>query len=149
MSTPNEAQVAEDYINRHEDVLTLAAGELSEDLISFVAAELDDEMLDGVDIHRVMERRDDLASEPITISIVLGLSTAAAVAAVGRIVERWIEKKRQLEHLKVIMEAYKVGPEAAQILAELARAHAEVSISYPLNSATPTAEGTDLGEGAQ
>jgi ribosomal protein S12 methylthiotransferase accessory factor YcaO len=85
----------------------------------------------------------------IRIRSASNLGTAAAVAAVGRIIERWIEKRRQRENIELTIEAYKLDPEAARIVADLALAHAEVSISYPLNSATPTAEGTDLGEGAQ
>lgn len=148
MSSSNKEQAAQDYMNRHEDVLTLAAGELSEDLISFVAAELDDEMLDGVDIYRVMERRDDLASEPITIAIVCGLG-ATAIVAVGRIIERWLENKRQRETIELTIHAYKISAEAAQIIAGIALKHAEVSVSYSLNSLPLTSERTDLGECAQ
>lgn len=148
MRTSNKEQAVQDYIGRHEDVLTLAAGELSEDLISYVAGKLDDDMLDGVEIYRDMERRDDLASEPVTIGIAIGLSTAAVVA-VGRIIERWIEKRRQRENVELVIEAYKLAPEAGRIIAGLAMKHAEVSVSYSLSSATPSTDPANLEESSQ
>lgn len=147
MENPKTDQAAYNYMKRHDDVLALAAGELSEDLIRFVTAELDDEVLDEVDVYRVLDRQDDLASEPITIAVVLGLGTAATYS-VGRIVERWIEKKRQHENIELVIEAYKVAPEAGRIVADLARNHSEVSVAYPLASDTPTAGLTDAGNGA-
>lgn len=148
MGNQDKEQTAQEYSERHEDVLTLTAGELTEDLIRFVTGELDDEVLDDVDVHRVLARQDDLASEPITIAVVLGLSTATVVA-VGRIIERWIEKKRQRENIELTIEAFKLGPKAGQLIGNLARSHAEVSVSYSLSSVLPVTGLTELGDGAQ
>jgi hypothetical protein len=66
-----------------------------------------------------------LASEPVTAAVLIGLGSAAVVS-VGRIIERWIEKRRQAENLNLVLQAYRVSEEAGAVLAETAKRHAEV-----------------------
>jgi hypothetical protein len=119
------------YSREHENVLLLSSDELTEDLIRYFATELDDDTLDQMDVLRHLVRRDDLASEPVTACVLIGLG-GTAVVVVGRMIERWIEMRRQAEHLAVVVEGFRVSDEAGRTLADLAARHAEVSIEYTL-----------------
>ena len=123
----NLDETVEMYSTKYDDVLLLSAGDdLTEDLVGYITKELSDEELDQIDVHRELDRRDDLASEPITIACLIGASSAVAVA-VGRIVERWLETKRQEEQINLTMTAYKESPEAGKAVAGIVRTHAGVA----------------------
>jgi hypothetical protein len=114
--------------------LEIDAGRRTEDLLQFITAELDDETLDAIGVERRPMKGGTLASEPFTASAMLTLA-AAGVVAVGRIIERWLEKQRQLEQLKLVAEGFKQSDEAGKALAKLSEKHAAVSIAYRLASA--------------
>jgi hypothetical protein len=112
-----------EYRKKHENVILLSAGEYSEDLIEYITDQLDDEALDTMDVYRELERQDDLAAEPITAAVLIGVPS---VIAVGRIIERWIEKRRQAENLKLVLKAYKISESAGKGAAEVAGRHSEI-----------------------
>ncbi len=130
----DQTQVIAEYASRYDGVLKFSAGEDSEGFIRFLTSELSDDELDDIDVHRLLDRKDDLASEPITAAVLIGLGSVV-VRAVGRIVERWLEKERQREQVELVIEAYKVSPEVAKVVSDIVTAHARVSVAYPLNSA--------------
>ena len=109
--------------------LRLEAGDRTEERLQFVTAELDDATLDEVDVHREIGPPSGVASEPITAAVTLTLGTAAVVAVL-RIVERWLEKQRQLETMRIIAEGFSQSDEAGKQLAKLAETHAGISTSY-------------------
>ena len=114
-----------------DTVISLSAGDETESLVRFITNELDDESLDHMEVMRDLERRRDLASEPVTVAALLGLGGVTAVA-VGRIIERWQENRRQREAAKTIIEAFKVSKDAGIALTELESRHADVAVAYQL-----------------
>jgi hypothetical protein len=109
--------------------IKLMAGDDTEDLISFVANELPPELLDAMEIERIHAEDIQVASEPITVGALISLTSVAAIA-VTRLLEKWIENRREREHMNLVVRAFGVSDEAGRALAELARKHADVSISY-------------------
>ena len=115
------------FENKHENVLLMSAGDYSEELIQYITNELDDATLDTIDVHRDLERRDDLASEPITAAVLIGLS-GTAIVIVGRIIERWLENRRQQQTLRIVLKAYQVSSEAGRDLASVAAKYSEIAV---------------------
>lgn len=111
--------------------LILEAGENTEELLQFITSEMDDATLDKIDVHRDVVKPDNLATEPLTIAATLTLSTTLVII-VGRIIERWLENQRQLDHLRIVAAGFKESDEAGNGLAQVSKAHAAVSISYGL-----------------
>jgi hypothetical protein len=109
--------------------LKIEAGDQTEDFIQCVTSGLDDATLDKIDINRELAKPSSLASEPITIGVTVTLGTAA-IAAVTRLVERWLESQRQLKTLRIVVDA--PTDEAKKLLTGLAEKHAQVSLSYSL-----------------
>jgi hypothetical protein len=114
------------------NILEIDAGPLTEDLVSYVTEQLDDETLDQIEVGRELDRPDDFASEPITISVILIFTTTAAVIEVGRMVERWIEKKRQEGQVNLLIKAYTVSTEAGEAVEKAVAKHSEVAKVMPL-----------------
>jgi hypothetical protein len=112
--------------------LRLEAGDLTEELLRFVTAELDDATLDQIEVERTRRASEGLASEPLTAAATLTLATTAVVA-VTRLIERWLEKQRQLETLTIVAEGFTESDEAGRELAKLAASHANVSVKHELS----------------
>ncbi len=109
--------------------IRIEAGDQTEDLIQFVTKQLDDATLDEIEIKREVEWPSGLASEPITIAVtMIGMTV---IVEVTRLVERWLEKKRQIETLKIVASA--PTNEIAEQLTRLAEKHVQVSIKYELS----------------
>jgi hypothetical protein len=103
-------------------------GEDTEDLIGQITKELEEKkLLDQVKIGRELIQSDDLGSEPFTIAAIVICSTAVTIE-VGRIVERWQEKRRQREQIKLTIEAFTVSEEAGKAVAKLAEKHADTDL---------------------
>lgn len=109
--------------------LVLSMDKSTEDLWQYVTANLDDSTLDGIEVERDIKDPSGLASEPVTTAIILALSPLAA-AAVLRLVEKWMEAKRQREQLEIVLRGFSISDEAGESAASLARKHADVSIKY-------------------
>lgn len=108
--------------------LKLSAGKDTEDLAKFVFAELDDETLDEIEVEREHAPAHGLASEPVTVTLILTLGPPA-ILAIGRLTERWLEARRQERQMRLVMEAYEASPEAGQALKALAERNAEVALA--------------------
>jgi len=121
----------DDLRGRFDTVISVSAGENTEELVRYITSELDDESLDQIEIDRNLDRRGDLASEPITVAALVGLA-GVTVVTVGRIIERWQESRRQRDQSKTIIEAFKLSDDAGEAVAELASRHADVAIEYEL-----------------
>jgi hypothetical protein len=117
-------------------------GEDTEDLISYVVAELADpkinllvqadpkvNLLDEVEIDRQLHRPDDMAGEPITIGVLVVCGTVTATIAVGRIVERWMENKRQEKQIKLTIAAFTTSEAAGKAVAEIAKKNAGTELT--------------------
>jgi hypothetical protein len=110
---------------------TLEAGEDTSDLDQFVFQQADLPPIDELVVKREFSRPDGLASEPITVTVIIGAAATTAVV-IGRIVERWLENRRQREAVRVIVEVARELPELAEQLIKLEREHSRVSVSYRL-----------------
>jgi hypothetical protein len=118
-----------------DDVFLLSANDSTEDLVSFLTSELSDAELDEIDVYRELKRRGDLASEPLTAAVLIGVS-GKLILTVGRIIERWLENRRQKEQIELTMIAFKESRRAGEAVSDIVRSNAGVSVEYKL--APPT-----------
>jgi hypothetical protein len=116
--------------------LLLEAGDDTESLVRYITNELEDNELDQVDVKREVAQSENLATEPLTITATLLLS-APLVIAVGRIIERWLENRNQLDHLRIVAEGFEQSDKVGKSLAEISKAHAKVSVEYRLAGIAP------------
>jgi hypothetical protein len=56
--------------------------------------------------------------------------TPVAVIAVARLLEKWLEARRQREQMNLVIQAFGVSSEAGEALAQVAQKHSDVSISF-------------------
>ncbi|MEK8031438.1 hypothetical protein AACH06_11470 [Ideonella sp. DXS29W] len=113
--------------------LMLDAGRYTEDLLAFLTNELDNEILDQIEIERRNLKSEKLATEPVTVAATLTLATTAVVV-VGRIIERWLENRRQLDQLRVVANGFNQSDEAGRALAALGKENAKVAVTYGMPS---------------
>lgn len=109
--------------------LLLEAGPETEDLVRYVTGELDDTTLDELEIDRKPAESHGLANELITSAVIITLGTAT-VSVVARLIERWLEIRRQTDVLKIVAAGFAQSDEAGRALADLAKKHSEVSVAY-------------------
>lgn len=112
--------------------LRISAGEDTEAMLQFVLEDLSDEQLDELDIHRTPAPDYGMNNEPITISVVIG---AATVAAVTRLIGQWIETRRQIKQLEIVAQVPEDHPETRNALVKLAGDNAAVALRYAEPSA--------------
>src|SRR6266404_3186120 len=101
--------------------LLIEAGDDTENLLQFITSELDDQTLDQIEVQRSVAKPENLATEPLTIAAALVL-TPPLVIVVGRIIERWLENRNQLAHLKIVAEGFNQSDEAGRSLTDLSKA---------------------------
>jgi hypothetical protein len=111
--------------------LELNADQFTEDVWQYVSEHLDDPTLDSIGVKRTVQDSPDLASEPVTTTIVLTLAPLAAVAVL-RLIEKWMEAERQRQQLEIVLRGFAVSDEAGKAAASLAGKHAQVSIKHGL-----------------
>ena len=116
--------------------LELSVGNRTEELIQYLTSELTDVQIDQIEITRSSSVSDKLATEPLTIAATITLSTTLVIA-LGRIIERWIEKQNQLEHMRIVADGFQSSDEAGKGLVKLSEKHASVSIQYRLPTSAP------------
>lgn len=114
--------------------IRLKAGDATEELISFITNGLPDELLDATEIEREHPKDFQVASEPITFGVLMTLTPVAAIA-VARLLEKWLEARRQCEHIKLVLEAFDLSGEAGAAVARIAEKHADVSITFGMPEA--------------
>jgi hypothetical protein len=106
--------------------LMLQAGPDTEELVSFITRNLDDDVLDTIDVERITAG-EALASEPITTAALMYLSPVA-VYAVLRLLEKWMEARRQADVRESIIATWAVDPKLGKALARLETTHAGVVV---------------------
>ncbi len=111
--------------------LEFEAGNDTEDLLQFILKDLTEEEVDAIEVKREVAKADNLATEPLTIAVTL-LTSSPLIIAVGRIIERWIESRNQVKHLNLVAGGFEISDKAGMALADIAKAHAKVSIEYRL-----------------
>ena len=119
--------------------ISLEAGEHTEELLQFILDEVGDEALDDIDVDRTLVESPGLAGEAVTAAVILGLAVPATIGVV-RIVERWLEKKRQEDNLVLVLKGFEVSKEAGVAMAGLAGTHAKVAVEYSLYDAQAAGE---------
>jgi hypothetical protein len=112
--------------------INLDYGVETESLLKFVLDELDDTSIDAIEVDRKIDQPRGLASEPITLAVTITASSVLIVH-VTRLIERWLETRRQEQAGILLIEAFKISNEAGQALKELGIKHTDVSIAYPLS----------------
>jgi hypothetical protein len=115
--------------------LRIEAGTETESLLQAVLAEFDDTTLDTLEFEREQDRGDGLASEPITAAVVLTSLSTPLIITISRAVQKWLENRRQEKAMSLTLKAFDVSVEAGRALAELAKAHALISVT--LNNKPP------------
>lgn len=111
------------------ETLEISANEQTEEIVQFLLSQLSEDEIDALQIERLVKRPERLASEPITTAVLITLGTVGA-SAVLRLLERWLENKRQLAHLRLVADGFSRSDEAGKQLAALAAKHSTVMASY-------------------
>ncbi|MDM7175244.1 hypothetical protein QUH50_25515 [Klebsiella variicola] len=111
--------------------LILSMNEGTEDLWQYILENISDSALDEIEVDRDIKDPSSLASEPVTAALILSLSSLTA-ATILRLVERWMENKKQHEQLEIVLRGFSISDEARKAAASLAQKHADVSIKYGL-----------------
>lgn len=106
--------------------LFLNAGDETESLLNFITSNLEDKELDQIDVERVYPAG-SLASEPITISAAVFLS-ASAIYSVTRLLEKWLEKRRQGDVRRDLLIYWDKDPDLGKKLCELEKVHSSVVV---------------------
>jgi hypothetical protein len=107
--------------------LEISAGEHTEELLKFILDELGDEHIDEVDVKREIRRGDPLAGEAITTAVLLTLGPMLIIATT-RIIEKWLENRRQEQGMETTIKAYGLSKDAGAAVHELAITHANVTV---------------------
>src|SRR5688572_20391954 len=109
--------------------IKLSAGDRSEELLGYVTQQLDDDDLDSVSVEREQTRTPGVASEPLTTAVLLTVTPIVA-ATIARLVERWLESRRQETQLRIVLDGFAQSDTAGRQLTELATKYADVSVSF-------------------
>jgi hypothetical protein len=108
--------------------LTIEAGSKTEQLWKEIHNSLSDDLLDSVGVERTHAPGEGSANEPVTIAVTLAIPTIAITVGIVRIIEKWLENKRQEGQLTLLIEGASSAPEAVEDLRRLAEKHSEVSL---------------------
>jgi hypothetical protein len=116
-------------MDRSRDRIAIAAGRDTEDLVNFIFQQLPDEVVDEVDLKRLSPEEAGVARELLTTAAILTASSTIAVSVV-RLIERWVEARRQREAVELIYEAGKENPDVVKVLTELEKHHSNVGATF-------------------
>lgn len=106
--------------------LSLKCGTETELLLRFITENLTDEQLDEVEVVREFDKVSGVGGEPLTVTAILTLTPIITIA-VTRLIERWIEARKQEKQMKLIIEGFGVSEEAGKQLAAVATNNTTVS----------------------
>ncbi len=112
-----------------EPKICISFGEETETLLQELLDEIDDDMLDNLSIDRKLKESEGLAGEPITTGAIITAGTVV-LSAILRLIERYLEEKRQHRDMKIVAEGFKTHPDLGAMLADIAKKNADVSISH-------------------
>lgn len=118
--------------------ISLKCGSDTESLIRYIAENLSDEQLDAIEIDKELGPVSGVAAEPITIGALITLTPIITIQIV-RLIERWLENKRQDAHNKLMIGiAGKVSEDSMKALVELITSNNRVSLNNTLTKKTDT-----------
>jgi hypothetical protein len=89
--------------------------------------------LDEIEVARQTAPSEGLASEPLTVAATLTLGTTA-ILAVTRLIEKYLEQKRQKETMVLISSSFAASTEAGQLV-RLAKDYNGVSLKWGITKA--------------
>ncbi len=122
--------------------IDIDAGELTEELVQYITGDLEDEVLDQIEVDRTGNPTVNLVSEPITVTVAITTISVASIVAVTRLIERWMENQKELETIKIAAATALKNTDAGEILAGIAKKHAEVALAYGLVTAQDVGDGS-------
>lgn len=111
--------------------LIVDAGDQTDQLLNYIFSELDDEKLDEIEVERKYSESPGLAREPVTMMAALTLGPVLTTGVV-RLIERWLETKRERENMSMVLKGFEISEEAGKTLAEMAKSHSNVVTEYKL-----------------
>jgi len=109
--------------------LKLSYDDQTEELLKFILDQLDETALDSIEVDREFSEPEGLASEPITVGVILTLSPVIIVT-VGRLVERWMENKRQEKQIEELRKAFAESNKTGRAIQELMISQNTVSATF-------------------
>ena len=109
--------------------LSISAGERTEDVLQELLSEFSDEVLDEVDVDREMPLGEGLATEPITVSVVLVVSPIVLLALV-RAIDRYVEGRMALQSARVIIEAHEKDPELVKVVQSILKKRPKWTVRF-------------------
>lgn len=117
----------------HEKVALLSGVE-TESLVNFIFQNLPDDVVDQIELTRVSPESGGIAREAVTTAAILTFGSVLSVP-IFRLIEKWMEQRRQQQAVALIYEASKSGDgEAAKVLADLEKKHTDLSIRFGIVS---------------
>lgn len=116
-------------MNQNQPTVAISSDLDTERFLKGLLIDVDDVLLDDLTIHREMESTDGMAGEPATLAVVVTAGTIA-MSAFLRLVERRLEQMHQREEMKIVAEGFARDSQLGGILADIAKKHADVSISF-------------------
>lgn len=120
-----------------QSTIYFKAGRYTEPLLQEILKGFDDVALDTIEIDRTIHKANGLASEPVIIAAAI-TATPILISAITRIIERWMENRKEREAMQLTIEAYKVSREAGDALKEISKKNADVAIAYKLTEYIPS-----------
>jgi hypothetical protein len=112
--------------------LLIEAGSVTGELVDFITNELDDEEIDSIVVDRKLAEPSDLANEPITLAVTLTTVGVTTIVVIARLIERWMETRRQTTMMKIVAEGFEKSDSAGKALAKIAERHSAISVAYRL-----------------
>ncbi len=121
--------------------IRFVAEDRTEDLVNFITGQMDDDALDAMALQREHARTPGLASEPVTTGVLISVTPIVA-RTVARLIERWLESRRQERQLTLVSDGFTESDEAGRQLANLASKYSDVSVSFGPLPSIPDTRGT-------
>jgi len=106
--------------------LSFSCGKETESLLRHITNNLTDEQIDEIEVIREFEQVSGVGGEPLTTTAILTLTPILSIA-VTRLIERWIEARKQEKQMKLIIQGFEISAEAGKLLAEVAKNNTTVS----------------------
>ena len=98
--------------------LQISADERTEDLLQVLLAEVDDHTLDQMDVNRQVAKPQGLAAEPMTVSVALLVSPALLIQLLV-VIDRYLQKRIDIEHAILVIEAHEKDPNLSKLVADI------------------------------
>ena len=98
--------------------LQISADERTEDLLQVLLTEVDDDTLDQMDVNRQVVKPQGLVAEPMTVSVAL-LVTPALLIQLLVVIDRYLQKRIDIEHAKLVIEAREKDPNLSKLVADI------------------------------